>query len=162
MKKEMAKITELMKSLDGPELDELEKRVKAAKQFKKEGKSTPKYDPDVDLVLESLVGTMSRLGVEYTPAVALKKAEMFPSFAEKVPGLMKFVRKGAGSKNQQRVLLGLGFRLLYTSMTEFGWPTSSRLMMAHVHRVPSVINRNFPGYASAGLLGLLIGGELGD
>ena len=34
---------------------------------------------------------------------------------------------------------------------------SARTLMSHIHRLPAVINKSFPGYAQAGHLGKIIG-----
>lgn len=114
---------------------------------------------DVELVLDAICSTLQHMGVEYTQPSQLRTAQGYAAFAGKVSALMLYVRRGAPTRNQQRALLGLGITYLYDNLCEMGLPVSARLVMAHAHRLPSVINAAFPGYAQAGLLGMLVKGE---
>jgi hypothetical protein len=67
--------------------------------------------------------------------------------------------KRCGNKVQQRAVLRLGIGLLHHDLENMGLAVSSRLMMAHIHRLPGIINKSFPGYAEAGLIHMIIRSE---
>lgn len=157
----LQKIWDLLGDLSPEELGMLVERVKALRGLTMMAPLTPPADSDADLVLEVICSTLQGMGVEFTPASQLKKSLGYKAFADKAGPLMQFIR-GAGnrSRNQQRVLLGIGVRLLYGNMVGMGIPASARFVMAHIHRLPSVLDASFPGYARAGLLGMLISEEV--
>jgi hypothetical protein len=59
-------------------------------------------------------------------------------------------------KVQQRALFRLGIVLLCNNLAEMETPISGMSLMNHIHRIPSLINRAFPGYARLGLLSKII------
>ena len=119
--------------------------------------STPSSD-DSHLILDVLGEVLQSLGSETVHPAVLRKTSIFPAFKRKVPVLMEYVR-AAGVRNEQRAVLRLGIEILYRYLEKHG-PVSSRTIMQHIHRVPSAINRQFPGYAKSGLLRAIVRGEL--
>lgn len=115
------------------------------------------------MTLDTIVAVLSKMGVEFSYPSQLQKSPAFPSFRDKLPGLEQFIRQAAGTnRNKQRAVLYMGVDLLYRDLVEMGTTTSSRLLLSHIHRVPSVINKHFPGYARAGMLMWIIRGGKDD
>lgn len=117
---------------------------------------------DSDLFLQQLCAVLSSAGIEFVQPTVLAKTNGYSTFKGKVPGVMKFLRRAVSSRNELRVLLYIALGLLYQDLTKQGIPVSSRLMMAHAHRIPSVLNAAFPGYAQIGLLRMIINRKVSD
>jgi hypothetical protein len=147
-------VTSLLPKLTEDELAALRQRLSALRSMGPAPSTNGCADPD--LVLHTLCDTLCGLGVEFSNPAQLKRTQGFKAFVPKAEAVMQFIRKAASTRNQQRALLGLGIRLLYDNLKGIGCPVSSRLVMAHLHRLPSVVNQSFPSYAESGLLGMLI------
>jgi len=112
-----------------------------------------------DWVLMGICDYMRSNQIDLAGVQQLTSGRHYDTFKGKLPSLHKFLANG-GNKNVQRALLRLGIGLLHHDIVQMGLAVSSRLMMAHIHRIPGVINRAFPGYAQAGLLHMIIRSEL--
>jgi hypothetical protein len=142
------------------ELEELEKRIKALRF------GTPGAMSEVDdhlsggeLIIQVICDTLNGLGVDRTQAPTLRRSRYYSALKAKAPDIIAFIRGQAGTRNQQRALLALGISLLYENMTKVGLPVSAMLLMGHIHRLPSIFNQSFPGYARSGFLGMLVKGN---
>lgn len=114
----------------------------------------PQVDKDdAGLILDVIAQFLESEGLEFTHPTIMRRHTMYTSFTKKVPGIMKYVRQGAVNRAGCRQLLIIGVRLLYKEMTQTNVPTSSIRMMTYIHRMPTVINAAFPGYAVSGTLG---------
>lgn len=115
-----------------------------------------KRDNDVR-VLESICTVLARIGVEYPSVDVLRKSSSFAAFQRKLPDLFKFLSRVGPARLAQDALLKIGLQLLYYDIVSFKDATvSAHTLMSHIHRVPAVINRAFPGYASSGLLNYIL------
>lgn len=112
-----------------------------------------------DWVLMGICDYMRSNQLDLAGVQQLTSGKHYDTYKEKLPSLHRYL-KSAGNKNVQRALLRLGIGLLHFDLVAIGLAVSSRLLMAHIHRVPGVINRAFPGYAQAGLLSMIIRSEL--
>lgn len=113
-------------------------------------------ETDVELVLSEIAGHLREQGIEFVSVSMLKKVQGFGKFAEKIPAVMIFFRKITTNRVKLRALIRIAIALLYKDLARMNISASTRTMMNHFHRVPAVLNRNFPGYAQSGLLGLLL------
>lgn len=114
-------------------------------------------DGDIDLCLSAIANMLQRRGLEYARPYVLRKHPGFSAFVQKVPPVMELLRKATINRVELSYLVELSAGLLYEDLTRMGLTAvSSRLLMNHFHRVPSVINKAFPGYLAAGLLGHVI------
>jgi hypothetical protein len=149
-----------LKPLTLSELEELEKRIRALR-FGAPGamSETDDHVSGGDLIIQTICDTLNGLGVDRTQAPTLKRSKYYPAMKAKAPDILSFIRGQAGTRNQQRALLALGINLLYENMTKVGLPVSAMLLMGHIHRLPSIFNQNFPGYARSGFLGMLVKGD---
>ncbi len=112
-----------------------------------------------DWVLVGITDYMRSNQLDLSGIQQLTSGKHYDTYKTKLPPVQNYLRN-AGNKTAQRALLRLGIGLLHHDMVQLGWAVSSRLMMAHIHRLPAVINRAFPGYAQAGLLHMIIRAEL--
>lgn len=159
----LEQINQLLPSLDTAALQEVRARCvilaqgagSRAQTAALGGKLGPS-DADVDLVLEEIAGYLRAEGVEYASPDILRRVGGYGKFAEKVPPVMKALRKATTNKVKLRALIRISIDFLYKDLARMQVSASTRTMMAHWHRVPSVINRNFPGYMRGGFLGLLL------
>lgn len=115
---------------------------------------------DVKLVyptmfLDVICEVLRARGVEFTYAAQLQKSTQYPAFAKKVPGLLEYF---GTVKNvvQKAALVRVSVGLLYDNLIEMNVPVGSRTMMAHIHRIPNILNKHFPGYAQSGLLSMIV------
>lgn len=110
-------------------------------------------DVDATFVLDILCRRLASLGVERANPNALIKASQYQSFKTKVPDLMQWLKDaGCTTRHLQSHAIGMGFELLYKDNAARGFQVGSRPLMAQVHRIPNIINQQFPGYGSSGLL----------
>lgn len=108
------------------------------------------------MVLDSIVAFLSSKGMEFSSVTLLKKSRYYSSFVEKLPKLYRYLNQSGLGKAEMRSLLGIGVRLLADDLNYIGAPISGGSLMAHIHRMPSAINRAFPGYVSSGALGFIV------
>jgi hypothetical protein len=112
-----------------------------------------------DWVLMGIVDYMRSNQLDLSGVPQLTSGRHYDSWKVKLPGVIKYLQL-AGDKTAQRAMLKLGIGLLHHDLVQMGWAVTSRLLMAHIHRMPAAINRAFPGYAASGLLNMIIRGEL--
>jgi hypothetical protein len=112
-------------------------------------------ESDIDLVLSEIAALLRDQGVEFASVPMLKRVTNFKSFAEKVPATMKFFRGVTTNRTKLRALIRISISLLYKDLIKMNMAATTRTLMSHWHRVPAVMDKNFPGYARAGHLGLL-------
>lgn len=112
---------------------------------------------DIELCLSAISDVLRKRGLEFASPFVLRKHPGYGAFAAKVPSVMALLRKATTSRVELSYLVELSVGLLYEDLTRMGaTAVSSRLIINHFHRVPSVLNKAFPGYLAAGLLGRVI------
>jgi hypothetical protein len=156
MNSPLSRITHELPLLGVAELDDVIARAKLMRSMTRGAETSVNPQTgrdDVQFVLEVIASAMAR--EDYSSPSLLRKSSQFASFKTKVPALIEYL-KPAGSRNQQRALLRLGVELLQKYMTGIGVPTGSRVIMQNIHRVPAVIETQFPGYAREGLLRMIM------
>jgi hypothetical protein len=77
------------------------------------------------------------------------------SFRPKLPGLIKFIEHAAPEFQQRRAIFRLGIELLFGYLHRPDRMVGPQTLMQQIHRLPDALNAQFPGYAQAGLLGLV-------
>lgn len=110
-----------------------------------------------DEVLEVIAATVLRLSGERVYPAGLRRSSQFPAFAVKAEALGRFLAQHALTQVQRRALLAVGIDLLYRDLARTGMSVTSRTLMSCVHQVPGVLDKAFPGYGRAGLLGMIVG-----
>ena len=110
-------------------------------------------DCDESLALECICAMMKSKGMEFATPVLLRKSPVFNSFkTEKVPAVMAYLGRAGFTRNETRAMMQIGLELLMADLGRMGLMISGRALMSHFHRIPSLLNHAFPGYAEAGLL----------
>jgi hypothetical protein len=79
-------------------------------------------------------------------------SSMYPSFRDKMPKLEKSYNLSKLSQLEKLWITKLGLRLMIRYYKENGALIDGAFLMARIDRLPTFINRAFPGYASNGLL----------
>ena len=86
----------------------------------------------------------------------LARSSEIGKFRLKVPGVRKFMDSAGLKRNQRRSLLYVAIGLVHQDLVDIGVAVSSRVLMRHIHRIPALLNRQFPNYARTGLLSLAV------
>jgi len=109
-------------------------------------------------LLAAIADQVLRASGERVSLAALRRAPGFRAFARKAQELEAFAA-GAGvrSRPARRALLAIGLDLLHRDLRAAGFSVSARTLMSCAHQVPGVLDKAFPGYARAGLLGMVVG-----
>lgn len=163
MSAEFETICKLLPALSAEQLGQI--RARAAILAQSAGKNAsagfpdaPERHPesDADIILAELAGFLRDQGAEFASLPMLRGASNYRSFAAKVPGTMEFFRTITTNRVKLRALIRIAISFLYKDLHRMGTVASARTMMSHWHRVPAIINRNFPGYAQIGALGLML------
>jgi hypothetical protein len=160
-KSPLQKIVELLALLSPLELEELQQRLKALRQF---GSATPvsvSVESDEAFVLGCISELLQRLGAPASTLLlqraAAERVRDGSSFREKVPPLMQFLARAHKDRRGQRALLCLAIEMLWLHMLDVEKVVLSyRTLMANIHRIPGVLDRHFPGFARNGLLPFVV------
>lgn len=148
-------------ALTAAQLNDLSTRVKLL------GKTTPKEHSGKqefgDRVLQAICIVMKRNNAE-TPSInVLRKSSAYVSSGAKIDDLHGYIEKVGKSKILQDAVLKTALELLYMDL--LNWQNvaiSSHTLIKQIHRIPSTLNRHFPGYAQSGLLAKLVKGASYD
>ena len=161
MSDRLNKILADLPHLSGEELERVRSQLGVVQSLGGKAAPAPKGSRaktgDDDLALSVLAAYVKDKGVDYSTAGMLRKSNGYSAFREKVPVVFAFISQGARTRPEQLGLLRIGIELLYENLVQMGVSVSARTVMAHFHRVPAVINEAYPGYATAGLLHIIIG-----
>lgn len=113
-----------------------------------------------DRVVIALCDMMKSKGVECSHAATLKKSAAYTNSKPKFDDLAAFFETISKSKLVQDSVLKTAISLLYVDLLQWqGVAISSHTVLKQIHRIPSVLNRHFPGYAASGLLHKIVKGQ---
>jgi hypothetical protein len=144
-------VLRLLPTLTGAELAQVQSAIKAL------GAIGPAQDDSASQVLKCLCNLLQKRGLEFPQPSVLMKMSIYPAYKRKVPALLQYLQHaGLATKVQQWAALSIGFGLLYDSLTAQGLACDASVLMRQVHRLPALINREFPGYAEAGYLAKIV------
>jgi len=121
-------------------------------------KSSSKYtEPDVDslMLIEVISDVLASRGFRI-PSTILRKSAAFGYMQKKTKRLFQFLNQSNFNRSEMRLLIRIGVKLLASNLEEIGVPVGGVTLMRHIHRMPSVINHAFPGYAASGALYMLV------
>jgi hypothetical protein len=151
--KTIDQVLRLLPRLTKHELDEVKEQINLLRTV---GPSTQREVGDeASELLQAIVTFLSSRGLEYNTMAMLRKVDQYEAFADKAKNVFRFM-KGVEGRTKKRAFLSLAAELLYDDLTSMDVAVSARTMMSHTHRIPAVINKNFPGYARAGMLGIIV------
>lgn len=83
----------------------------------------------------------------------------YDTFRSKIEPVRKYIAQ-VGDKTAQRALLRVALKQLHGDLVRKRYAISYVSYLDHFHRIPGIINREFPGYAQAGFMSLIIRGEI--
>jgi hypothetical protein len=110
---------------------------------------------DTQFVLGAISDLLRSHGIEFaSPGVLVRQADH--QFEGKLPDLMAFLSQAHPTRAGQRALLMVALDLLYRDIADRGLPVAAGVLLRHVHRIPATLNKHFPGYARAGMLGWIV------
>lgn len=127
----------------------------SAKRSRKEGNASTVLNTDELWLLGLIADFMKGSGADYTPIEMLRTSQDFPAFSVKVPPLMEYLGKAKLEKTQRRLVVWLALEILYEEKTRLNTACSARVIMRELHRIPALIDSQFPGYARMGMLGMV-------
>lgn len=97
----------------------------------------------------------------YHATSQLRKVRGYGEFVNRLPMLMEYFEQ---VETHDRIFMFMlfGWKALIDNLEAMGMSPGYALIMSHAHRIPAVIDRHFPGYAKAGMLGLAFRHIVGD
>lgn len=105
-------------------------------------------------VLSEIVETMKPYG--FASIAMLQGSSGYPAFHDKIGDVEKwFISGGVKELALQKWLVHYAFQVMFGRNRVKGFECSGVGLMANVHRIPQVLDREFPGYAAAGLLPMI-------
>lgn len=111
------------------------------------------------IALDCICQVMADRGLDFAKPGSLERTEAFRSFKRKIAedGIGEWSRKVTKkNKVKMRAFVHLCASLLCDDLITMREVVNSRTMMLHVHRIPAVVNANFPNYAQTGMLHWII------
>jgi hypothetical protein len=108
-----------------------------------------KADNAETMILEGIVQFFSRRGLEFPSMASLRAAPGYAAFAGVAPDLARYLQAASSDRREQAALLQMGFDILYRALIDTGEAVSSYGLMPAVGRIPSLINKEFPGYVES-------------
>jgi hypothetical protein len=151
-------VLDLLVQLSQGELDQVRAACTTLKMLGpgKQRQLPKQVDTQEHLILDEIVVTLRNMGVEFASPSMLRQNRGYQKFSEKVPGIIQFLNAATTNRVDQRAVLALGIRLLYKQLESWGLPVTALVIMNNAYRIPSLINRAFPGYARSGMLSWII------
>lgn len=156
----MADLQEILVSLprlSKQDLEQLRGRISFLLGSSAPSADTALGDPDCELVLDAILAIIRSAGGGSVPVVMLKRSSQYREFKKKVPVVLDaFRRQKDMSAVKLRALVRVSMQLLQQDLQQIGIAVTARTLMSHVHRLPAVLDKNFPGYLHAGLISVVV------
>lgn len=147
-------VVESLPHLTEDELRKVAARVGFLLTCKNESSSS-----DDSLILDCIASALQSRGIEFSSIAMLRKSSVYNSFrSEKVPAILAYFdnQNAKFTRNELRMIISMGVDLLIDALGAQGLGISGRTLLSHSHRIPSVINAAFPGYAQSGILSMIV------
>ena len=104
-------------------------------------------------VLEAISSVMKNNNADGASPTTLRKSAAYVASRGKIDDLKIYFEKISKSKLVQDAMLKEAVSLLYFDLLSWqDFSVSSHTLLQQIHRIPSVLNRAYPGYAESGLL----------
>jgi hypothetical protein len=162
MSKELTAALRLIDALPRAELERVRNHASARLAFGLAGTGrATKTESLVNALVTIIADECHRQGIDVrASSTRMAKGRAFPAFkavVEGPQGIGVFLQR-ASNKSQVRLLAlaRLSIELLIKNLLDMGVAVSAGTLMRHIHRIPAVLNRAFPGYAAAGMLHLVV------
>lgn len=137
------------------QLSELAMRIKLLSDVTKSYAGKQEFG---NRVLQAIADVMKKQNVETSSAHSLRKSAAYVGAKDKLQDLSVFFDSISKSKLVQDQILREAIQLLYHDLLQWQIAVSSHTMLKQIHRIPSVLNKSFPGYAASGLLQKIVKG----
>jgi hypothetical protein len=151
MRSDLHEIISKLPFLSARELDALHQRIKALKGSTQPVVKKVNGGLDPDIVVNVICSVLNARGIE-CPKFAVNKTGQL----NKINLAISFAEKAVSTRLEQEALLTTAIDLLWQYMTRQRVPTTGNTLLRNLNRIPAVIDQNFPGYAKAGLLKLIV------
>lgn len=156
-----ANILEALRTLDAVELNELRTHIAALQVDNDDSALT---SAAAERVYAMVVAELRRAGVADATRISYRRMRMNKAeFNGRCEALTGWLREQDADRRVQDAILRTGIMLLVENYRERAErfhdapPVTPKVICDSIHRVPSQLDREFPGYAAAGLLPLIAG-----
>ena len=157
-------IINAVRGLPRADADDVRKRLAALLQFSTWGAEELPPEPAAMRVFDLVRREMRHQGLVADTSVPYRRLENKLDFANKAKALVSFMEKQHQERRVQDGILNIGIRLLIEGMRRsvdrnrdsFDGIVSINEVCRRIHNVPARLDREFPGYGSAGLLHILV------
>jgi hypothetical protein len=154
-----------LSTLSKTQLEDLRKRISAFLSIGVGASvvSIPREMGDVDLCQAIVIEVLALRGCGYLSNHQFSGMSGFNKFRDDhVPNVMKFVRGSipGGRRIEFRSMMHLGVQMLCENLAEMKQPVTHGNVMRQFYRIPDMFDKAFPGYASMGLLGMVMQQEM--
>ena len=154
----MRKVLAILPELTAQELVSISEAIKAAQNLGGEAAGAViahnSLSADEHELLGIIVQFSQNKAIDLTGLNQLSRAPDIGKFKAKVPDIKRYMDNAGLKRNQRRSILYVAVELIHQDLLDLGVAVSSRVLMRHVHRIPALLNRQFPNYARTGLLSL--------
>jgi hypothetical protein len=116
-------------------------------------------ESDEDLLLAAFAGYLQRIGAERVNAFFLKqRVTAYKSFHANAPEVITFLQKIGSTRVAYLTAcdLAIDALVIYMRDRQHPIPISASSLLQQAHNIPLAIDNQFPGYAEAGLLKMLL------
>lgn len=157
MKSDLSKVLSILPNLTSEEREQVRVKLLMLGAVSS-GPSTLTSSKDglADMVLSAISEVLSEKKSDFSTGSMIRKRINRKEFLEKVETLRSFFDEAGDTKVTRQAFIRLCAELLYNQMSERNMPVNAATLARHIHRIPSVVNTQFPGYAKAGLLRMII------
>lgn len=156
-------VVRLIPLLSGSERDQLRQRLAAMATIDKgdgAGDGSKKADDNETWILDTVTSVLVAAGLERASMFRLKNSSDWRQFrSQRMAELLAYLDL-MGTRIHKKALLAIGVDLLREDLNWMRVPVSALSIVRNLHRLPSVIDRHFPGYAKYGLLQHVIQAEV--
>lgn len=104
----------------------------------------------LDILSEQIAAIARDKGVGYASAQQLRITPQWKNLIASEQGQILeayFDSSADNSRVEKLAFIRLCVQLLFANLVAMRVPISPRTMVAHAHRIPAVVDKNFPGYA---------------
>lgn len=147
-----------VRSLNHDELVKLRQRINSLLMVSGDSgeKATAATDQYAVWMLDSICERMHAINGSSPNALVLRKRDGWSAYADKCKRLAAWMNTAGLSRQQQHSLFKLGVDLLYENLRNMHTtPVGATTIMAHIHRMPDVVDQAFPGYHASKALNLI-------